>query len=387
MHGQIIQQSGTYRRGVVLGLTMAEIMLLLIFCLLLVIAAFLRAEQEKAQVREEQFRGEELAFRKEQEDFRRLQVPDKKDPDVQRPAEKQPSLSELLASAPPPGDSAAANEYWRELVEGRDVMAQAKRNGLSEKQLKDAAANLGKLQAKGVKPEKALRDAETVGQIPSEELAGVLRRGLAESGEPGHQWPPIIDLRETDGHYFKSGSAELSPGFRNALNGAILARILELAKEYDVDIIEVVGHTDEQPVGAHQSNLDRDLLSVLTASTNIGSIVASDNAGLGLARAVSVVSVLRRQQSLARDTILPFSGAQLIDTNERLATSGLAVDIPARRRIEIRLRKSTPHDVSVTALPTAPTTVPKPPPRQKPAPAPSPTRPAPAMPWTFFPMR
>ena len=31
MHGQIIQQSGTYRRGVVLGLTMAEIMLLLIF--------------------------------------------------------------------------------------------------------------------------------------------------------------------------------------------------------------------------------------------------------------------------------------------------------------------------------------------------------------------
>src|SRR5204863_4223749 len=45
----------------------AEIMLLLIFCLLLVIVEFLRAEQQNVQLREEQFRQADVAFRKEQE--------------------------------------------------------------------------------------------------------------------------------------------------------------------------------------------------------------------------------------------------------------------------------------------------------------------------------
>jgi hypothetical protein len=159
----------------------------------------------------------------------------------------------------------------------------------------------------------------------------------------------------------------------------------------------VVGHTDEQPVGAHQSNLDRDLLSVLTGQNNIATIVAGDNAGLGLARAVSVVSVLSRQQSLSHYRILPLSGGQLIDTNETLATSGLPANILQRRRIEIRLRKFTPH-ASVSAL-SAPPADPKP--QQKPPSSP-PTRRAdpkpqqrppsapparPVTPWTIFPIR
>jgi flagellar motor protein MotB len=385
MDGQIIRQSSTYRRGVVLGLTMAEIMLLLIFCLLLVIAAFLRAEQQKVQVREEQFRSEEFAFRKEQEDFRRRQMQSGRDPDVQRPIEQPPGLRELLEAAPPSSDTAAVSEYWRELVEGRNVVTQAKRDGISPEQLKDAAGELGRLQTQGISPSKALHDAQTIGHIPSDQLPGVLQRGLSQAqaaNKPGHQWPPIITLSEAEGNYFKSGSAELSTKFRNDLNGPILSRILDLAKMYDVDIIEVVGHTDEQPVGAHQSNLDRDLLPVLTGSTNVATIVAGDNAGLGLARAVSVVSVLRRQQPLAPYRILPLSGGQLIDTNQTLATSGLPADILQRRRIEIRLRKSEP--TSVTARPIGPAPAPKPPPRQKPTPASPPPRPAPAMPWSFW---
>jgi flagellar motor protein MotB len=40
-----------------------------------------------------------------------------------------------------------------------------------------------------------------------------------------------------------------------------------------VDVIEVVGHTDEQPLGPRQSNLDWNLASVLRSSTNVASLV------------------------------------------------------------------------------------------------------------------
>src|SRR5439155_11662744 len=119
--------------------------------------------------------------------------------------------------------------------------------------------------------------------------------------------------------------------------------------EYDVDVIEVVGHTDEQPIGIRTSNLDRGLLPILNGTSEIGTVVPADNAGLGLARAVSVVSVLLQNPALARYKILPLSGAQLINNDETLATSGVSADIPQRRRIEIRLRKSTPHDLSMSA--------------------------------------
>ena len=47
MDGHINRQGSSYRQGLVLGLTMAEIMLLLVFCLLIAMATFLRAGQTK----------------------------------------------------------------------------------------------------------------------------------------------------------------------------------------------------------------------------------------------------------------------------------------------------------------------------------------------------
>jgi hypothetical protein len=47
MDGEIIQQRSSYRQGLVLGLTMAEIMLLLVFCLLIAMATFLKSETTK----------------------------------------------------------------------------------------------------------------------------------------------------------------------------------------------------------------------------------------------------------------------------------------------------------------------------------------------------
>jgi hypothetical protein len=181
---------------------------------------------------------------------------------------------------------------------------------------------------------------------------------------PGHQWPPIISLSEANGYFFKSGSAELSPEFRGALAKSTPERIAALIKQFDVDVIEVVGHTDEQPIGVRQSNLDRDLVSVLRNHTNVASLVPADNAGLGLARAVSVVSVLLQSPLLSGYKLIPLSGAQLVNNDETLAVTGAPGDIRERRRIEIRLRKSTPHDSSVSAS-SIPAALPRPQPRPK----------------------
>jgi flagellar motor protein MotB len=173
-------------------------------------------------------------------------------------------------------------------------------------------------------------------------------------GNGGHQWPPIIRMSEADGYFFKSGSAELSPTFQEALVTKTPTEILNYIRKYDVDIIEVVGHTDERPIGLRQySNLDRDLLPVLKNNAGIVSLVPADNAGLGLARAVAVVSVLRQSPLLAGYKLIPLSGAQLVNTDETLAISGSPGDIQQRRRIEIRLRKSSTGEATGSLPATA----------------------------------
>jgi hypothetical protein len=62
-------------------------------------------------------------------------------------------------------------------------------------------------------------------------------------------------------------------------------------------------------------------------------LAPANDAGLGLARAVSVVSVSRQSELLADYKLIPLSGAQLV-------SAGTRSDIRERRRIEIRgLRK------------------------------------------------
>ncbi len=136
-------------------------------------------------------------------------------------------------------------------------------------------------------------------------------------------------MSEADGYFFKSGSAELSPTFHDALIDQTPIEIFKYIRKYDVDVIEVVGHTDERPIGLRQySNLDRDLLSVLKNTAGVGSLTPADNAGLGLARAVAVVSVLRQSPLLAGYKLIPLSGAQLVNTDETLAITGSPDEYP-----------------------------------------------------------
>ncbi len=355
MDGQIIRQSSSYRQGLVLGLTMAEIMILLVFCLLIAMAAFMQVEHQKLEQAQMQLDQERVARRSERDLVA----------DVRANLE---TLHQLRAAAGS-DDPGVVDQYWRELVESRNVVTGS---GLPPAQLRDRVADAATLKARGIDVETALRNADIVGSVEknlpelkdrslsSSQLAQLLEQRLRPQST-GHQWPPIINLSEAGGYHFRSRSAELSEQFRSDLAGPIPEQILQLMKQYDVDVIEVVGHTDERPLGAssRDSNLDHDLVAVLKNSADVASMVPADNAGLGLARAVSVVSVLLQNKALAGYKVLPLSGAQLINNDETLAISGTPGDVLERRRIEIRLRKSASGEsvaktVSVPATPALP---------------------------------
>jgi flagellar motor protein MotB len=366
MDGEIVQQRSSYRQGLVLGLTMAEIMLLLVFCLLIAMATFLKTEQKN------------LADVKQQ--LLQQQAQNERDHDLVAALHENTTLVEKLQSLSGSTDPKEIDQYWRELVDSRTAMAELDKKGVSIKELRDRIADIEKLRSNGIDVDKALRDADVVGAInramtkpgqpPASTLAilDAIERGNTGPGPGGHQWPPIISLSEAGGYSFKIGSAELSTWFHDQLVNKTIGEILENIKKYDVDVIEVVGHTDEQPIGNRPSNLDRDLLSVLNSTFGVGKLIPADNAGLGLARAVSVVSVLRHDPRLAGYKLIPLSGAQLVNTDETLATQGAHGDIPLRRRIEIRLRKSVPHEATASIAPAPVIPRPKPAPKQQPQP-------------------
>jgi len=416
MSEQINRQGFSYRQGLVLGLTMAEIMLLLIFCLLIAMTAFLKREQGKLADANKIIEQQKAARALDSSSIAALK--------------EEAALIEKLATSVG-SDPAKVDEYWRDLVESKAIVNQIAKEGTSIKELREKAAGMSSLQKAGIDTEKALRDAEIVAAIrralPDAErvaltpqsAADLALKGARAVGDGGgNRWPPIISLSEEKGYFFRTGSAELEASFKTALTTTTLDKIVDIVKQYDVDVIEVVGHTDEQaygprraaapaqttdaagapvvlmppPVAARVSNLDRGLTTVLRSESDVGKLTPADNAGLGLARAVSVVSILQKSPKLAGYKMIPLSGGQLIDTNESLALSGTSGgDIAQRRRIEIRLRKSSPHEAAASILPPpspAParrTTPKQTAPRQAPvSPPPAPSQPKQSSPFRIF---
>ena len=320
-------QTGSYRRGIVLGLTMAETMVLLVFCLLLVAATvFDRKEQEL------------------------------KDKD----AALQNAMAELSSAQHFLKDKIGEN--WQHVVQGADASDQLGEAGTSLKEVTEAAPFVGTMMelhrqgasAADVKEsvqiaaavKKTLQDSGITATDPAQvaELvkAGVAAQATASTGDlkGGHHWPPIITLNDAEGYSFETGSARLPPPFKADLTGKVTDRILQIIKNYDVNVIEVIGHTDEQPIAERPSNLDKDLLSVIRGKSTVDDLVPADNAGLGFARAVSVVRVLSADKRLRGYRILPYSGAQVIDLGDKLSDGSSQGDVRQRRRIEIRLRRA-----------------------------------------------
>lgn len=290
-----IRQDKTYRRGLILGLTMAEIMILLIFILLMALGAALGA------------RDRELAALRDGTGSR---------------------LVEAIQQAFP--EARTSDDYYKELVralEARRAVERLGEAGASKQLIEDAT--LGR----------KLREAAN--KAGAEDAASFAERLVdrAAAGKKG-EWPPFFSLSEAGGYYFESGKATLRPDFQRALHTAIVPLLKRNIDDYGVDVVEVIGHTDEVPM-VGTSNLDRLLIAASANRVPTEALRSTDNAGLAMARAVAVVRLLRADPRLRGVTILPLSGAQLIVPVDRPADGRAVGGDQSRRRIEIRLRRST----------------------------------------------
>lgn len=295
MPGFDIRQDKPYRRGLVLGLTMAEIMILLIFVLLMALASALASRDKKIE-----------AF----DPVVSLQMVDK-----------------IKTSYP---DSKTKDDYYKELVRAINAdkaWGQDRPTGIDDELLADAA--LGKKVREAASKSSALNADDFLENALKEDV----ERKKTDT-------PPFFNLSEEGGYYFDTGKATLRPEVKLKLEREVIPRLRRMVAEYDVDVVEVVGHTDEVPMTG-ESNLDQFLIPASESTVPIAKLGSTDNAGLAIARAVSVVSLLRASPELKGLTILPLSGAQMILPGDRLADGSATQSDQSRRRIELRLRRKS----------------------------------------------
>lgn len=357
-----IEEKG-YNRGLILGFTMAESMLLLVFCLLLVAGAVIASERLRTEKAGTEALVAAAELKAERERAAKSEKTLKDEIDV---------LRQKLRASATPAEREAMDKEWRELVLARDALAELKRKGVTPADVEKmvaasktfAAAKIDWIDASKVV--QTLKDAtdlkatvktlEAKASSLEEQLAKLRKENSdlqrenillksqvqeladASAASKPHQWPPIISLSEAQGYFFRSGSAELTTAFRSTLSTKISDQIAENLAAYDVDIIEVIGHTDEQPISREGSNLDKTIADVLADRKPVTAIIPADNAGLGLARAVAVANILRANEKLKNATVIPLSAAQLVLPGDKL-TTGQAGDVESRRRIEIRIRR------------------------------------------------
>ncbi|WP_018240507.1 OmpA family protein [Ensifer sp. BR816] len=341
-----VEQKG-YNRGLILGFTMAESMLLLVFCLLLVTGAIIANERLKANNALKDVQKLQTELKKKEKNVRDLET-------------RVAALSGSLTLV----DKRKMEEEWRELVVARDAIKELKEQGVDKDRIRELVESIALLKERSldvVEPakledridalmaaEKALKDQQKLeAQLKGSEGRRKLLETLLAKAEgelaktqtsKPHEWPPIISLSEASGYYFRSASAELTDKFTADLNGSISTQIADNLKRYGVDIVEVIGHTDEQPLARPNSNMDKLSIGVVSSKTPITELVPADNAGLGLARAISVANILSANSALEGMTILPLSAAQLVLPGDKL-TTGQAGNVESRRRIEIRIRR------------------------------------------------
>ncbi len=321
-----------YNRGLILGLTMAESMLLLVFCLLLVAAAIINAERVETLDAQKE-------LRRSQAEVASLLTKDKKaEAAAKELKEKLAALENQLRSVSLiPADREKFEKEWRDLVAANTELQRLKEEGVTAEKLTELQRAADALQATvTVLKESGL--STTDAKVLADRLKVLLENEQKQAQSKPHEWPPIINLSEAGGYFFQSGSAELAGPFEEKLRGSISDQIAQSLEQYQVDIIEVIGHTDEQPISRVISNLDQSFIDVLAGKKPISGVLPADNAGLGLARAIAVANVLKADGKLKGATILPMSAAQLVLPGDTL-TTGQAGNVESRRRIEIRVRR------------------------------------------------
>ena len=161
--------------------------------------------------------------------------------------------------------------------------------------------------------------------------------------------PPHIILSETQGFFFDSGSSKLSLEFREKLENDVVAHIQLAIEKYGINLIEVIGHTDGQPVKRGSKQMDSALESMAVQPydpNRIPNAVQGSNTDLGLLRALEVVKLLKhlcnqgKLKPINSDTgFRAYSSGQLTLPDGRLSNGQSRKEEPDRRRIEIRLTR------------------------------------------------
>jgi flagellar motor protein MotB len=167
-----------------------------------------------------------------------------------------------------------------------------------------------------------------------------IRAELAESRvkDLKKQETPIINIPATSRYQFESRSAVLPSNLASALSNELAPQIDTIVREYQVDVVEVIGHTDGQQIGRSYSNLDSTLEKVTTENQDITDLIPGSNADLGLMRALSVIQVLQKNPKLKGLKFRAYSSAQLTLPDGSFAPVNRESD-PIRRRIEIRFTR------------------------------------------------
>lgn len=363
-----------YRRGVIFGLTMAEVLLLLIFCLLLFVATLNRKIDEILRKNEYLSQANEILEVSNANYQNNLQNLDQStsvphevfdvvnvldDDQLKKLIQNSEVAStfspdqfqEYFAKAEKwdtftnqPQEATftqldsiekfATSEQLNRLMENADIAMNYDSETLQEKISKaekwDKKVSLPKPEP--IDPYLKM----LISQVSVNDLE-LLAAGKLEP--VGNNWPPIISLPEAENYSFKIGSAELTENFKMQLDGDIIEEILNTLSQYDADLIEIIGHTDLQPMSrARVSNLDTAARDFFQAKTNIA-LRAKDNVGLGYARALSVTKHLRENPKLQNYTILPYSAAQMITPDGTITKEGDDFESSQLRRIEIRVRR------------------------------------------------
>src|SRR5690606_39445795 len=78
---------------------------------------------------------------------------------------------------------------------------------------------------------------------------------------------------------------------------------------------------------------DLAVIAAANGAADPGDLVPVDNAGLGLARAIAVASVLRASPELKGARVIPYSAAQLVMPGDRLADGAQAGDQVGRAHV------------------------------------------------------
>ena len=391
-----------YSRGVIFGLTMAEVFLLLIFCLLLVLATLEHKREELVRTSDNLAKANEFLtvsnnnYKKNLEELGQgtsvpedvfnvvnnlddnelkwlldnSEIASKYSSDQLNEAISKAEMWDTLTNQPPKQTfeqlceiekNATAAQLAR-LIQNAEVAMSTEPviliEQISKAEMWDTLSNQPPKQtfeqldeieknATAAQLARLIENAEVamstepvilIEQIAKAEMWD--QQASLSTVEPvGNNWPPIISLPEAENYSFEIGSAQLTENFKTQLSDKIAQQILSTLSKYEADLIEVIGHTDLQPMSrARESNLDTTAKNFFESDGEVR-LFAKDNVGLGYARALSVARHLLGTPELQGYTILPYSAAQLITPYGTITTANDDFESSQLRRIEIRVRR------------------------------------------------